>query len=76
MTMNLSLIDPFILAQDFPDALTGKISKSYLATRLAPRLISSNPGSGHSTALKFNRKGDLLASGRVFLTSSRYRPEC
>ncbi|KAI4196828.1 MAG: hypothetical protein LQ350_006294 [Teloschistes chrysophthalmus] len=24
--MNLSLIDPFILAQDYPDALTGKIS--------------------------------------------------
>lgn len=23
--MNLSLIDPFILAQDYPDALTGKI---------------------------------------------------
>ena len=24
--MNLSLIDPFILAQDYPDALTGKDS--------------------------------------------------
>ncbi|KAL9104168.1 MAG: hypothetical protein Q9163_000867 [Psora crenata] len=45
--MNLSLIDPFILAQDYPDALTGKIR------------------SGHSTGLRFNRKGDLLASGRV-----------
>ena len=26
--MNLSLIDPFILAQDYPDALTGKLSES------------------------------------------------
>ncbi len=26
-TMNLSLIDPFILAQDYPDALTGKVSE-------------------------------------------------
>ena len=24
-SMNLSLIDPFILAQDYPDALTGKV---------------------------------------------------
>ncbi|KAL8780098.1 MAG: hypothetical protein Q9203_001074 [Teloschistes exilis] len=44
--MNLSLIDPFILAQDYPDALTGKIR------------------SGHATCLRFNRKGDFLASGR------------
>ncbi|KAI4103141.1 MAG: hypothetical protein L6R37_003962 [Teloschistes peruensis] len=44
--MNLSLIDPFILAQDYPDTLTGKIR------------------SGHATCLRFNRKGDFLASGR------------
>ncbi len=25
--MNLSLIDPFILAQDYPESLTGKLSK-------------------------------------------------
>jgi len=25
--MNLSLIDPFVLAQDYPDSLTGKLRK-------------------------------------------------
>ncbi|EEH15894.2 hypothetical protein PABG_05981 [Paracoccidioides brasiliensis Pb03] len=45
--MNLALIDPFVLAQDYPDALTGNLR------------------SGHATCLRFNRKGDFLASGRV-----------
>ncbi|MCJ1396439.1 chromatin binding protein [Xylographa bjoerkii] len=45
--MNLSLIDPFVLAQDYPDALMGKLK------------------SGHATCIRFNRKGDFLASGRV-----------
>ncbi|CAL8584513.1 chromatin binding protein [Xanthoria parietina] len=45
--MNLSLIDPFILAQDYPDALTGKVR------------------SGHAACIRFNRKGDFLATGRV-----------
>lgn len=45
--MNSSLIDPFILAQDYPESLTGKLR------------------SGHATCIKFNRKGDFLASGRV-----------
>ncbi|KAK3168444.1 hypothetical protein OEA41_004892 [Lepraria neglecta] len=45
--MNLALTDPFILAQDCPEALTGKLR------------------SGHATCLRFNRKGDFLASGRV-----------
>ncbi|EDN05762.1 conserved hypothetical protein [Histoplasma mississippiense (nom. inval.)] len=45
--MNLALIDPFVLAQDYPDALTGKLR------------------CGHATCLRFNRKGDFLASGRV-----------
>ncbi|CAL5866805.1 uncharacterized protein PFLUO_LOCUS1015 [Penicillium psychrofluorescens] len=45
--MNLSLIDPFILAQDYPDSLTEKLR------------------SGHATCLRFNHKGDYLASGRV-----------
>ncbi|OJD18246.1 hypothetical protein AJ78_01746 [Emergomyces pasteurianus Ep9510] len=45
--MNLALIDPFVLAQDYPDALTGKLR------------------SGHATCLRFNRRGDFLASGRV-----------
>ncbi|KLJ06150.1 hypothetical protein EMPG_10423 [Blastomyces silverae] len=45
--MNLALIDPFVLAQDYPDALTGKLR------------------AGHATCLRFNRKGDFLASGRV-----------
>ncbi|RJE18303.1 component swd1 [Aspergillus sclerotialis] len=45
--MNLSLVDPFVLAQDYPDTLTEKIR------------------SGHATCLRFNQKGDYLASGRV-----------
>ncbi|KAL9064194.1 MAG: hypothetical protein Q9161_009035 [Pseudevernia consocians] len=45
--MNLALTDPFILAQDYPEALTGKLR------------------SGHATCLRFNRRGDFLASGRV-----------
>ncbi|MCJ1257107.1 chromatin binding protein [Lignoscripta atroalba] len=45
--MNLSLIDPFVLAQDYPDSLTGKLK------------------SGHATCIRFNRKGDFLAAGRV-----------
>lgn len=28
--MNLSLIDPFVLAQDYPDTLTGTLSMSAL----------------------------------------------
>lgn len=28
--MNLALTDPFILAQDYPEALTGKLSKIIL----------------------------------------------
>ncbi|KAM5440851.1 chromatin binding protein [Microsporum ferrugineum] len=45
--MNLALIDPFALAQDYPDILTGTLR------------------SGHAACLRFNRKGDFLASGRV-----------
>ncbi|GAB1194791.1 WD40-repeat-containing domain protein [Aspergillus pseudonomiae] len=45
--MNLSLLDPFVLAQDYPDTFTEKLR------------------SGHATCLRFNRKGDYLASGRV-----------
>ncbi|KAL3471987.1 WD domain protein [Aspergillus californicus] len=45
--MNLSLVDPFVLAQEYPDTLSEKLR------------------SGHATCLRFNRKGDYLASGRV-----------
>lgn len=45
--MNLSLMDPFVLAQDYPDSLTGKLR------------------SGHACCLRFNRRGDFLAAGRV-----------
>ncbi|TGZ84294.1 WD40 repeat-like protein [Ascodesmis nigricans] len=45
--MNLSLLDPFTLAHEFPDTLQAQLR------------------SGHSTVIRFNRKGDLLASGRV-----------
>jgi len=46
-TMNLSLVDPFVLAQDYPDSTTGSLR------------------SGHATCVRFNRKGDFLAAGRV-----------
>jgi len=45
--MNLSLVDPFVLAQDYPESTTGSLR------------------SGHATCVRFNRKGDLLAAGRV-----------
>ncbi|KAI9682844.1 MAG: chromatin binding protein [Trizodia sp. TS-e1964] len=45
--MNLALIDPFVLAQDYPHSLIGSMR------------------SGHATCIRFNRKGDFLASGRV-----------
>jgi COMPASS component SWD1 len=45
--MNLSLIDPFVLSQDYPENTTASLR------------------SGHSTCIRFNRKGDLLASGRA-----------
>lgn len=45
--MNLALLDPFILAQDFPDTLSGSLR------------------SGHACSLRFNRRGDYLAAGRV-----------
>ncbi|KAL1978284.1 hypothetical protein VTN31DRAFT_1143 [Thermomyces dupontii] len=45
--MNLALIDPFVLAQDYPETLTGKLR------------------SGHATCLRFSRKGNYLAAGRV-----------
>lgn len=37
--MNLSLIDPFVLAQDYPDSLTGKLS-TYLLTAISYLLAS------------------------------------
>lgn len=45
--MNLSLVDPFVLAQDYPESTTGSLR------------------SGHATCVRFNRKGELLAAGRV-----------
>lgn len=68
--MNLALTDPFILAQDCPEALTGKLRKTH-----PPYLLSyadfQLPGSGHATCLRFNRKGDFLASGRVHFLPPR-----
>ncbi len=62
--MNLALTDPFILAQDYPEALTGKLSKAKLAS-IPAHTHSILIGSGHATMLRFNRRGDFLASGRV-----------
>lgn len=43
--MNLSLIDPFSVAQEYPEILTHSFEW------------------GHSTCIRFNKKGDYLASG-------------
>lgn len=45
--MNLSLADPFVLTQDYPESLIGSLR------------------SGHTSCVRFNRKGDFLAAGRV-----------
>ncbi|KAI9682833.1 MAG: chromatin binding protein [Bathelium mastoideum] len=45
--MNQELLDPFIVAQELPEVLCGKLR------------------SGHSSCVRFNRRGDLLASGRA-----------
>ncbi|KAI5807671.1 Set1 complex component swd1 [Peziza echinospora] len=45
--MNLSLLDPFALAQEYPENLKYTLK------------------SGHSTCIRFNWKGDILASGRL-----------
>lgn len=45
--MNLALTDPFVLAQDYPEATTGSLFN------------------GHACSLRFNRKGDFLAAGRI-----------
>ncbi|KAF2235520.1 WD40 repeat-like protein [Viridothelium virens] len=45
--MNQELLDPFILVQELPEVLSGKLR------------------SGHATCIRFNRGGDLLASGRA-----------
>ena len=34
--MNLALTDPFILAQDYPEALTGKLSMMFYIALLRP----------------------------------------
>lgn len=67
--MNLSLIDPFDLAQDYPDTLTDKLSTlqrlEAISITLVQTGIKRDIGSGHATCLRFNRRGDFLASGRV-----------
>jgi hypothetical protein len=77
--MNLALIDPFQLAQDSPDALVDEFSKSiyHSLTASESQETANNAelmpghqtdpleGSGHATTLRFSRKGDYLASGRV-----------
>ena len=64
-TMNLSLVDPFILAQDYPDALTGKLSMLNDTSYWPCVLTCTRLESGRATCIRFNRKGDFLASGRV-----------
>jgi COMPASS component SWD1 len=64
--MNLSLVDPFILAQDCPEVITGRLRECFIVPTTAPFVIDSqHAGSGHSTSIRFSHRGDLLASGRV-----------
>ncbi|ODV98090.1 hypothetical protein PACTADRAFT_47911 [Pachysolen tannophilus NRRL Y-2460] len=46
--MNLSLLDPFAVAKEFPESLSNTLNFHH-----------------HSTFIKFNRKGDYLASGSI-----------
>ncbi|KAF2273449.1 WD40 repeat-like protein [Westerdykella ornata] len=55
--MNLSLVDPFVLAQDCPEVITGRLREWTL-------WLIVESGSGHSTSIRFSHRGDLLASGR------------
>lgn len=63
--MNLALIDPFQLAQDSPESLTNDLSMFQKMTQAQRGRTNPSPGSGHATTLRFSRKGDYLASGRV-----------
>ncbi|KAI5288190.1 chromatin binding protein [Ascosphaera aggregata] len=56
--MNLSLIDPFVLAQEYPDTLTGELSVDDVNA-------ITTVGCGHACCLKFNHRGDYFASGRA-----------
>jgi COMPASS component SWD1 len=62
--MNLSLVDPFILAQDCPEVITGRL-REHATHRARSHRDSPYAGSGHSTSIRFSHRGDLLASGRV-----------
>lgn len=67
--MNLSLVDPFVLAQDCPDVITGRLRECGLLIVLYWVIYADGvPGSGHSTSIRFSHRGDLLASGRVCTT--------
>lgn len=77
--MNLALVDPFVLALDYPDSLTSRQRMSFFNLIIMMSNIFANPfvsmnqftdcpehiGSGHAATIRFNRKGDYLASGRV-----------
>lgn len=68
--MNLSLHDPFTLAQDSPESLVNDLRKWEVERDVLRNDTKGErgliiPGSGHATTLRFNRKGDYLASGRV-----------
>ena len=60
--MNHALTDPFILAQDYPEVLSGSLSWFHLLLQV---LLLTIIESGIATCIRFNRRGDLLASGRV-----------
>jgi COMPASS component SWD1 len=62
--MNLSLVDPFVLAQDCPDVITGRL-RECCHICLSVYSDSQRAGSGHATSIRFSHRGDLLASGRV-----------
>lgn len=49
--MNLSLIDPFVLAQDYPDTLSEKLSARFSSTLNYPALtFSQGVGTRHACA--------------------------
>lgn len=62
--MNLALTDPFILAQDYPEALTGKLSM--ITAQAHPRLMLTTHGQDPDTQHVF----DLIAEGTSLLQAA------
>jgi hypothetical protein len=71
--MNLSLIDPFVLAQDYPDTLTEKLSPSALRSISQCALANERQEAGTRHVCASIAKGITLLPD-VCVQSSSFRP--